>query len=165
MTLRRKVGLGFVAALALAAAGATAWYRTPRPLRIPDYSLDLVLPAKEAVAAMPGAGPLRAGAGAVEITPDLSGPPVWMAGFDSGRRALGVHDPLWARALVLDDGRARVGIVALDLIGFFHDEVVLARRALPRDLGIDYLAVCSTHDHEGPDTMGLWGSRLLSSGV
>ena len=37
---------------------------------------------------------------------------VWLAGFHNRRPARGVHDDLWARAMVLDDGRTRVAIVS-----------------------------------------------------
>jgi neutral ceramidase len=56
---------------------------------------------------------LRAGAARVEITPPAGGP---MAGYFHERRSTGVLDPLYARALVLDDGTWRIGIVAVDAI-------------------------------------------------
>ncbi len=160
-TRRRGCLLVVVVIAVVATLLGWRWWRAPRPLRFPDYALDVRLPAAGAAAP----GPLRVGAGTVDVTPDVQAGAVWMAGFHQGRRATAVHDPLLARALVLDDGRSRIAIVALDLIGLFHDEVVLVRRALPPALGIDYLAVCSLHNHEGPDTMGLWGAGPLRSGV
>src|SRR5262249_21689144 len=38
---------------------------------------------------------------------------IYMAGFDNDRIALGCHDDIWARALVLDDGTRRVAFVAV----------------------------------------------------
>jgi hypothetical protein len=161
MTRRRKIGVALLIALGAAAIAGTIWYRRPRPLRFPEYTLDVTLPA-------PGAArvaPLRAGVGSADITPDLAHERVYMSGFHQNRLPTGVHDPLFARALVLDDGRTRIAIVACDLIGQHHDQVLLTRREMPEDFAIDYLALCSTHNHEGPDTVGLWGPHPLSSGV
>jgi hypothetical protein len=164
MTPRRRRGcLIAIVLIALAAVAVRWWYRQPEPLRISDYALDLRLP--KAAAAAPSAS-LRVGAAAVDITPDpAAAKEVWMAGFSHGRRALSKHDPLSARAIVLDDGRSRIAIVGLDLIGMHHDETVRIRRALPKSLALDYLAVCCLHNHNSPDTLGLWGANPLRSGV
>jgi hypothetical protein len=44
-----------------------------------------------------------------------------MAGFDNDRKATAVHDDLWARAVAVGDGRLKIAIVSVDLIGVFHD--------------------------------------------
>lgn len=90
---------------------------------------------------------------------------VWMAGFQNGRPAAGVHDELEAVAAVFDDGETRVGIVAADVVGLSHGFVESVRAAHQERLGLDYVLVHSTHNHNGPDTQGLWGSWYLSSGV
>ena len=128
-------------------------------------------------------GPLKAGAAAVVITPtvepiedqngnerwdqgepytDLNGDgeytPVWIGGFGSERPALGVHDDLWARVLVLEKGKTRIAIASLDNVGMMHDHCLqYADAAEEAGLGLDQLIVTATHDHEAPDTMGLWG--------
>jgi hypothetical protein len=111
--------------------------------------------------------PLRAGFGRVNITPEVSDParPVYVAGFGQNRVASGVHDDLWALACVIDDGHHRVGIAALDAIGLFHEAVTEIRRRLRPEAGIDYAIVCTTHNHNTPDLMGLWGPHPLKSGV
>jgi hypothetical protein len=111
--------------------------------------------------------PLRVGFGRVKINPDLSDParPVWLAGFDQHRAATKIHDDLWAVACVLDDGHRRVGIVALDSIGLFHEDVMKIRRRLAPEWKIQYAVVCATHNHSTPDLMGLWGPDLLHTGV
>lgn len=129
------------------------------------------------------ADPLKAGAAAVVITPtvepfedlngdrnwdegepytDLNGDgewtPVWMGGFGSERPALGVHDDLWARVLVLEKGETRIGIASLDWVGLMHDHnLQFIDAAEEAGLGFDQLIISNTHDHEAPDTMGLWG--------
>jgi hypothetical protein len=137
------------------AAGWVVWHARDRT---PGYALDLTLG--------PGGGPhrFRVGFGRHTITPELDRP-VWLAGFAQGRRATRVHDDLWAVAAVVDDGKHRLGLVALDAIGFFHDQVVAVRRRIPAEARLDYVIVLSTHNHSTPDTMGIWGPSALRSGV
>jgi hypothetical protein len=83
-----------------------------------------------------------------------------MGGLERGLKPTGVHDDLYARALVLSapDGSS-MGLVVLDLIGMFHDDVEAIRaelRARHPEVKLDYLAVASTHTHAGPDVIGLW---------
>ncbi len=89
----------------------------------------------------------------------------WIAGFGHARAANGVHDDLWARAMVLDDGATRLALVMLDAIGFFHDDVIAVRKLIPASAEIDYAIIASTHVHEAPDLMGLWGPSDFASGV
>ncbi|HSD26097.1 MAG TPA: hypothetical protein VLL75_02285 [Vicinamibacteria bacterium] len=64
------------------------------------------------------------------ITPEVGRAPVYMAGFDLNRRATGVHDDLWARAVAVSDGQRRIAIVAVDLIGVFHDDTLVVMQAV-----------------------------------
>jgi hypothetical protein len=156
----RYLALGLVLLIVLVAARALYTFRD----RSPGYSLSLnVSPA--AAAAKPR--PLRVGFARFKINPDLSDTnrPVWLAGFSQNRSATAQHDDLWAMACVVDDGYTRLGIVALDAIGFFHDDVIAVRRALAPDLKLDYAVICSTHNHSTPDLMGLWGPNILRTGV
>ena len=105
---------------------------------------------------------VQVGFGARDITPALGKSPVYMAGFGKNRKATGVHDPLMARAIVLGDKNAKVAIVSVDLVGLFHPFIEKVRRRLP---GFTYVLVSSTHNHEGPDTLGLWGPNSLQTGV
>jgi len=91
--------------------------------------------------------------------------PVFMAGFGNGRAATGYHDRLWARGVVLDNKGSRVAIVAVDLIGYFKNEVDTIRGLVSPSSKVDFVLVSSTHEHEGPDTMGLWGADELTSGI
>jgi hypothetical protein len=132
--------------------------------RTGGYSLKVAIDAKKSAAAPK---PFRVGFARENITPPVGSnlPPVWVAGFSQGRAATGVHDDLFAVATALDDGHARVGLVVLDSIGFFHDDVVAVRRAVPAEAKFDYVIVCATHNHSTPDLMGLWGPHPLKSGV
>jgi hypothetical protein len=91
--------------------------------------------------------------------------PVWLAGFQNNRPATGIHDELWSRAMIVDDGSTRVAWVALDLIGFGADDVNEVKAQIPSSWGISYTFITSTHTHEGPDVVGMWGKSELRSGV
>ena len=110
----------------------------------------------------PGANEVEVGFGKADITPDLDRHVVWMAGYGNNRRATGVHDPLWARAVVLREGASKLALVSVDLIGLQRPAVLKVRERLP---GYLHILVASTHNHEGPDVIGLWGPSQLESGV
>jgi hypothetical protein len=110
----------------------------------------------------PAAETVRVGFGEADITPKVGDKPVYMAGFGQNRIAKGVHDPLMARAVVFQDGGRKLALVSIDVVGFFYPDVVAVREKLP---GFTYVLVSSTHNHEGPDTLGLWGPNPFTSGV
>jgi len=72
---------------------------------------------------------------------------------------------LMAIAAVIDDGKTRIGIISADTIGLMRKFVLSVREDLPAEWGIDYLMIHATHNHEGPDTQGLWGPSLFKSGI
>ena len=109
---------------------------------------------------------LRAGAAKSVITPDIHAGPVFMAGYDQNRVATRVHDDLYARCLALGTGDQILVVCAADLIGLFLDDVVKIRETVKTQAPeVTRVIVASTHDHEGPDTMGLWGPGPLQSGI
>jgi hypothetical protein len=91
--------------------------------------------------------------------------PVWIAGFSNSRAANGIHDDLWARTMVIDDGKTRLAIVVLDAIGFMNDDIIDVRSRIPGETGVTYTIITSTHTHEGPDLLGLWGKSPFKSGI
>jgi hypothetical protein len=105
--------------------------------------------------------PLLVGLAETEITPPIV-QPVWLAGFQQNRRATGIHDPLMARAVVLKHGEQKLALVSVDLIGLQYPVVERIRARLP---GWTYCLVSSTHNHEGPDVIGLWGPGPFKTGV
>lgn len=100
---------------------------------------------------------------------------IWIGGFGLGRPAMGVRggdlgllgegDGLEARAVVLQRGDVRVGVVALDALGFMYDDT-LAIRALADDRGLDldHVIVHSSHTHSAPDSMGIYGPSFTQTG-
>lgn len=106
---------------------------------------------------------LTVGFAEADVTPKLGADPVYMAGFGQNRKATGVHDPLKVRAVVLGSGgKDKVALVVVDVVGLFQATVQRVRARLP---GFQYVLVSSTHNHEGPDTMGLWGPNPFRSGI
>ena len=94
---------------------------------------------------------MKVGAAAVEITPPVG---LAMDGFGSRTGgAAGVHDPLFARALVAegDDGTA-VAIAVADLldVGQRLQERIAARLARSTGMVRDHLQLVGTHTHSGP---------------
>jgi hypothetical protein len=92
---------------------------------------------------------LRLGTGAVKITPPAGAP---MAGYYYRRSASGVHDDLWAKALVLESGATRAALVACDISGLPRQVVAEARRLVESGSGIpaDRVMISATHCHTGP---------------
>jgi hypothetical protein len=107
--------------------------------------------------------PLRAGFAAVDITPDLANSRrIYLAGYGMNRRAAGVHDRLYARTVVLEHAGQRIAIASVDLVGLQYPDVKAIRTKLP---GFAYVLVASTHNHEGPDVIGIWGKGIFHRGV
>ncbi len=109
---------------------------------------------------------LRAGAAKMVITPRDSLP---MGGYAKyhhillwsvfPRRSTAVHDDLHARALILDDGQTTLALVAVDLMAYYHHDVLAVRERVRAKTGRDDLQVmvAAIHVHSGPDTYGVYG--------
>jgi len=125
--------------------------------------LSLVSLIMGAATGVAGDSVLKAGAAKVNITPDA---PLFIAGYGQNRISTGVHDPIWARCMVLEIGNSRIAFISLDLIGLFWDDVEVIRKgAASPSLPAENIIVSCTHNHEGPDTLGLWGPEIGVSGV
>ncbi len=121
----------------------------------------LALPGLLAPAAL-AAGPLRVGAGKRVVTPDLKiHSPVYIAGYGDNRVATGIHDELYARCLAIDTARRPLVLCGVDVIGIFWEDVLKIRSKVPGA----QVVVAALHDHEGPDTMGMWGPGQGRSGI
>jgi len=149
-----------------------------------SYRVSLDLPA----AGAPAPGVLEVGVAMRDITPDLSTYDtwvdanedgryresdgdtwqdtngngkrdlVWIAGFNDNRPAKGVHDPLWARAIAFRNNGVTVVMVTIDSIGILHEKFITVRKSIDPALKIDHIMFSSTHNHEAPDTMGIWSN-------
>ena len=109
---------------------------------------------------------LRAGVAKAVITPDVHKNKVYLAGFGHNRVASGVHDDLFVRCLALESGGLTVVLCSADVIGLFYDDVRKVREQVKAQAPeVAHLIVASTHVHEGPDTLGLWGPTPLQTGI
>jgi neutral ceramidase len=108
----------------------------------------LTLPASDAAEA----GPLRAGAARVDITPpaDAALP---MAGYGGRTQGFkGIHDRIYVRAIVLDDGATQAAIVAWESL-FVPDAVwTTTSKRIADEIGIrpENLLLSAVHDHGAP---------------
>jgi hypothetical protein len=98
------------------------------------------------------------------ITPTLDRP-VYLAGFGQNRRAESVHDELFVRALALEQGGTRQVMVGLDLIGLGRQHCQQIERRIDKESPGARLFLACSHTHHGPDTIGLWGPDMMTSGV
>jgi hypothetical protein len=106
--------------------------------------------------------PLEAGFGEADITPSLTAKPVYLAGFGQNRKATEVLDPLMVRAVVLRHGDTKIAVASADVVGLFLPSAQRVRKELP---GFTYVLAGGTHNHHGPDTMGLWGPNPFTTGI
>jgi len=96
-------------------------------------------------------GRLRAGSARVVITPPVGTP---LSGYASRvEGSIGVHDDLYAKCLILDDGATRVVVIACDVAGFPKRFVADVRRRVEELTGVpgDNVMVTATHTHTGPN--------------
>jgi len=100
---------------------------------------------------------LRAGTAEVNITPPIGTQLTGYGGRVSG--CIGIHDDIFARALVLDNGTASLAIVTCDLLGVDRDTVDAVRQGAHEQTGIppDNIMISCSHTHSGPASMQLGG--------
>lgn len=94
-----------------------------------------------------------AGTGKLMITPPFD---CELSGFVAREgRCRGVHDPLYARALVLADGKEKIALVSADLIGVDTKLLAKVREKVAELTDLDPSAVIlsATHTHSGPVTL------------
>ncbi len=114
-----------------------------------------------ALAAPLPAQKLLAGAAQVVVTPPIGTP---MAGYYHPRASTGVHDDLYAKALVLRQGKASIALVVCDVIHIPAPVAAEARRLIRERSGIpaSHVMISATHAHTGPVIPG--GSARLDFG-
>jgi len=92
---------------------------------------------------------IKLGVGKTDITPALGTP---MDGYYIERLASDVHDELYARAMVLQDGTKTLVFVVADLIDVAPFGFPAARDRIGKELGIPAtnIMISATHTHTGP---------------
>jgi hypothetical protein len=95
------------------------------------------------------AGELRAGSAKADITPSGS-EPLWGYSNRTGP-ATGTRDPLFAKILLLDDGKQRVALVTLDLGRPFGVESMnTVRQRVRKSAGVGQVLFFASHTHSAP---------------
>ena len=95
-------------------------------------------------------GELKGGTAKVDITPPVG---AWLSGYGSRNKpSEGILDPLYAKALVLDDGREKIAIVSADLLWVPLKITNEIRQKVQEKIGIPQqnIMICGTHTHFAP---------------
>jgi hypothetical protein len=106
-------------------------------------------------------GSLQAGAARVEITPDVN---------DIPRPFTSIHDPLYARAIYLDNGSDRALLLNADVGGISTATAGKVSGEISKNLNLpaSNILISATHDHNaifgGPRPSGPGGSQGAASG-
>jgi len=93
-------------------------------------------------------------------------PPVGTPLLGPVRPSTGVHDDLYARALVLADGETRAAIVCLDLVGLDFALAHDLRAETKRRTGLEFVLLNCSHTHSAPFTIpwSLTGAEWTAGG-
>ena len=105
---------------------------------------------------------LKVGAAKVEITPQGN---VWMDGMPRSHESEGVHDPIYARAVVVspdvDNKASRFVIVSCDVCALDAETVDEIKTAVSEKTGIpaENMVIAVTHTHSGPSLHGFFNPK------
>ncbi len=89
---------------------------------------------------------LRVASFRCEVTPEIGEPLIWVT------PATRIEDGLWAKGIVLDDGRGRYVLCAIDWCGLGGSTHLLFRKKIAAAVGtgVSNVAVHSVHQHAAP---------------
>lgn len=93
---------------------------------------------------------LQAGAAKILITPQT---PIPMSGYGGRKDPFkGVHDDIYARAVVVSDGVNKAAIISAEVIGFSHSFWEDCTKLISKETGIpqEYIFLSAVHNHGGP---------------
>ena len=116
-------------------------------------------------------GALKAGWGVAEMTPRI-GTPLGGLGARKGKPSTGVHDPLYAKAICLSDGKDTVAILGDDILIVPPNIADMARKKIAIEVGLspNNILFCASHTHSGtgafaPGLAGTFSSGKLDPAV
>ena len=114
-------------------------------MRLGVLSAEFLLVSASPIAA----AELKVGVAEVDIT---SPPGYRMSGYFNERLNTGVHDPLKAKALYLEQGDVRAALVFCDLIGMPGEITAKARELAQQQADVPgaNILIAATHSHTGP---------------
>ncbi len=102
---------------------------------------------------LPALAQLKIGAGSAEITPDPTRIRVTTGGYGKflGHVAKGIHDPVYAKAVVFEVNGKKAALAAIDLVEVSNEIMDAAvKRLQGTGFSRDNLFVCATHTHAAP---------------
>jgi neutral ceramidase len=108
---------------------------------------------------------LMAGVSLVDISP---GPGIELAGYPHHpRHNKGIHDPLYAGCICLDDGTTKIALVCMDLVMYSKKEVRAVREEISRRTPIPAanIMISCSHTHSGPWASGRLDLEALEQGL
>jgi hypothetical protein len=113
-----------------------------------------------ALVSPPARSTFRAGAAALDITPQEL--PVRVAGGFLEKTGTEIRDRLHVRAVVLDDGRTKLAFAIVDTCMMPRALIETAKRRAQVECGIPiaHMLVSATHTHSAPAAMGCLGTRV-----
>jgi neutral ceramidase len=98
---------------------------------------------------------LRVGTAKIDITPP---PGIELSGYVLREQpSLGIHDPLYARAIVMENDGRMIAIVSCDLLALGDDSVRAIRAIASKQTAMppSHIMLSCTHTHSGPATIFL----------
>ncbi len=99
------------------------------------------------------------GRASVDITPPRGMP---MGGYYRVRLNTGTHDPLYAKAIVLEEDGVEAGLVVCDLESIPGSFVEAARRIIGEKTHVppNHVMISATHTHTGPEMLHFFLDRI-----
>ncbi len=109
-----------------------------------------ILLASVLLVALDARAQFLAGAGRADITPKEP-VPMWGYGERHALLSIGVQDPLYAEALVLQFGTKKLAVVGMDMGRAPAEHSLQAiRKRIKDDAGIEWSFIAGSHSHHGP---------------
>ena len=108
---------------------------------------------------------LEAGTSIIDISPKKG---IELAGYPHfPRYNTGIHDPLYASCVYLDNGKEKIAIIAMDLLYFSRKYVKEVRKEISKKTSIPEgnIFISVSHTHSGPWTSGRLDMEALEKGL
>lgn len=108
---------------------------------------------------------LKAGVSIIDITPpagiELGGYPHFL------RHNEGIHDPLYASCILLDDAKTKIALVCMDILFFSKKYVSEVRKKVSESIEIKpgNIMISCSHTHSGPWASGRLDLEALEKGL
>ena len=112
-------------------------------------------------------GTLQVGAAKIDITPSADAA-LPMSGYADRKEGFkGIHDHIYARAMVVSDGAKLAAIVTWELIGVPTAvwEALSQRIAQETGIAVECQLIAAVHDHSAPAPFGMYGNDSPKSAV